>query len=52
MGVCEWFDGCERILIFFKDVKCYLQIYPCILKKYNNKIRFFLKYIHKFKNYN
>ena len=23
MGVCEWCDGYERILIFFKGVKCY-----------------------------
>jgi len=23
MGVCEWCDGYEEILIFFKGVKCY-----------------------------
>ena len=23
MGICEWYDGYEGILIFFKGVKCY-----------------------------
>jgi len=22
MGVCDWWNGCEEILIFFKSVKC------------------------------
>ena len=57
-SLCEFvsdvIDGCEEILNFFKGVKCYLQIYPDLLKIFNNEMSFFfcLKHIHKFKNYN
>ena len=33
MRVCEWCDGCEKILIFLKVWNVTLQIYPCLLKK-------------------
>jgi len=41
IGVCEWCDGCERILIFFKGVKCYFTDLPLFIKKINNKMSCF-----------
>ena len=36
MRVCEWCDGCEKIL-FFKLLNVILQIYPCLLNFFNNE---------------
>jgi len=33
IGVCEWCDDCERILIFLKVLNVTLQIYLCLLKE-------------------
>jgi len=41
IGICEWCDGCERILICFKGVKCYFTDLPLSIKKINNKMSCF-----------
>jgi len=45
MRVCESCDGCEEILIFFKDVKHYFTNLSLPIKKFNNEIIFLIQNI-------
>ena len=40
-GVCELYDGCEGVLFIFKLLNVTLQIYPCLLKFFNNEMSYF-----------
>jgi len=48
MGVCQSYDECEKILIFFKLLNVTLQIYPCLLNFFNNEMSYFCLKINNF----